>query len=83
MIDLPATPQRTRALELAIIDTFFNPALSAAQIAVAFSSGSKKLHAADVLKIWAEAKARGDLPKLNRPQRRARGSNSEKSKAQA
>lgn len=64
---IPDTTQSRRALELAIIGCFFQPHLTAAQIAVAFSTGAKKLHAADINRIWDAAKERGDLPKLNRP----------------
>lgn len=60
------TPRGKRALELAIIHAFFLPG-SAAHVATAFSTGEKKLHAADIRRIWDAAKARGELPKLNRP----------------
>lgn len=67
MIATPDTPQGRRALELAIINMYFQPNFSAAQIAVAFTTGAKKLHASDVTTIWAKAKEAGDLPKLDRP----------------
>lgn len=63
------TPGSRRALELAIIGAFFQPNASAATIAAAFSTGAKKLHAADVQRIWDAAKESGDLPKLKRPNR--------------
>jgi len=69
MIAHKDTPTATRALELAIINAFFQPNASAATIAAAFSTGAKKLHAADVQRIWDAAKEKGDLPKLNRPRR--------------
>ncbi len=65
-VDLPETEQVKRSRELAIIHAFFLPG-SAAQIAQAFSTDTRKLHAADVHRIWAEAKERGDLPKIDRP----------------
>lgn len=55
-----------RALELAVTHAFFTPG-SAAQIAAALSTQARKLHAADVHRIWREAKARGELPRLDRP----------------
>lgn len=64
-----AAPNARRALELAIIGTFFQPNVSAATIAAAFSTGARKLHASDVQRIWDAAKERGDLPKINRPNR--------------
>lgn len=67
MITAPDTPNAQRALKLAIINMYFDPHFSAAQIALAFSTGAKKLHASDIHQIWAEAKEAGDLPKLDRP----------------
>lgn len=65
-------PQRkTRtalALERAIEEAFFAPG-SAAHIATAFSTGSRRLHAGDVQRIWRAAKAAGRLPPLQRPKR--------------
>lgn len=58
--------QEKRALELAIINAFFLPG-SAAHFATAFSTGKKKLSAADINRIWARAKESGELPKINRP----------------
>lgn len=78
MIPHGITPQARRALELAIIAALWQPG-SAAHIAVAFSTGSRKLHATDVQKIWEEAKEKGDLPKLNRPSIKARELRVEKS----
>ena len=69
MIDTRDTPKAKRALELAIIGAFFQPNVSAATIAAAFSTGAKKLHAADVQRIWDAAKESGDLPRINRPTR--------------
>ncbi len=66
MISAPDTPQAARALELAIIEAFFLPG-TAAHFAVAFSTGTKKLHADDIYRIWDKAKEAGDLPKLERP----------------
>lgn len=62
------TPNGKRALELAIIHAFFLPG-SAAHVATAFSTGSKRLHARDIQRIWDAAKARGELPKINRSPR--------------
>ena len=67
MIPAPDTANARRALELAIINAFFLPG-SAAHFAVAFSTLTKKLHADDIYKIWEAAKARGDLPKIARPE---------------
>lgn len=67
MISAPDTPQGKRGLELAIIEAFFLPG-TAAHFAVAFSTGTRKLHADDIYKIWEEAKAAGDLPRTERPQ---------------
>lgn len=69
MISAPDTPKGKRALELAIINAFFKPDTSAATIAAAFSTGARKLHAKDVQRIWDAAKAKGELPKLKRPNR--------------
>lgn len=66
MIPPRETPNAKRALELAITAAFFKPG-SAAHIATAFSTGGKKLHAADVQRIWSNAKASGELPDINRP----------------
>ena len=66
MISPPDTPSARRALELAIIEAFFHPG-SAAHIAVAFSTGAKKLHADDIYRIWESAKIKGDLPNITRP----------------
>ncbi|MFZ5792345.1 MAG: hypothetical protein ACOY3L_16760 [Pseudomonadota bacterium] len=55
-----------RALELAVTHAFFTPG-SAAQIAAALSTKARKLHAADVRRIWRAAKERGELPKIVRP----------------
>lgn len=66
MIAPGTSPKDKRALQLAIIAAFFQPG-SAAHIAQAFSTGGQRLRAADVQKIWNEAKARGDLPKVVRP----------------
>lgn len=66
MIAAPDTKQGRDSLRLAIEHAFFLPG-SAAHIATAFSTGGKRLHAADVTKIWAEAKAAGRLPQLERP----------------
>lgn len=82
MIEGAITPQARRALELAIIAAWWQPG-SAAHIAVAFSTGSRKLHATDVQKIWEEAKEKGDLPKLNRPSVRARNLHIEKHQQEA
>ncbi|WP_439392370.1 hypothetical protein ACRQ5Q_22505 [Bradyrhizobium sp. PMVTL-01] len=60
------SPRGKRALELAVINAFFAPG-SAARIAAALSTPVRKLHAADVNRIWAAAKERGDLPKIDRP----------------
>lgn len=60
------TDKGRRALELAVTHAFFTPG-SAAQIAAALSTTARKLHAADVHRIWREAKARGELPRLDRP----------------
>jgi len=68
MIAAPDTEQARRALQLAIEAAFFQ-AGSAAHIAQAFSTGGKKLHAADINRIWDKAKEEGRLPKLNRPNR--------------
>lgn len=54
------SPQAKRALELAIIGAFFLPG-SAAHVATAFSTATRRLHASDVQRIWEAAKARGDL----------------------
>jgi hypothetical protein len=59
-------PNAKRALELAITAAFFQPG-SAAHVAQAFSTGSRKLHARDVKRIWDAAKEKGGLPKINRP----------------
>ncbi len=67
MILFRNTPSARRALELAIINAFFLPG-SAAHFAVAFSTVTKKLHADDIYKIWETAKAKGDLPKIDRPE---------------
>jgi hypothetical protein len=69
MIAHKDTPTARRALELAIINAFFQANASAATIAAAFSTGAKRLHARDVQRIWDAAKESGDLPKLNRPNR--------------
>lgn len=66
MIEPRDTPNARRALELAIINAFFLPG-TAAHVATAFSTGAKKLHAGDVTRIWAKAKERGELPKIDRP----------------
>lgn len=66
MIDTPDTKQGRDALRLAIENAFFLPG-SAAHIATAFSTGARKLHASDIMKIWADAKEAGRLPKINRP----------------
>jgi hypothetical protein len=66
MIATSNTKNAQRALELAIIEAFFLPG-SAAHIATAFSTGAKRLHADDIYRIWEGAKARGDLPRLDRP----------------
>lgn len=66
MIDTPDTKQGRDALRLAIENAFFLPG-SAAHIATAFSTGARKLHASDIMKIRAEAKEAGRLPKINRP----------------
>ena len=66
MIEHDASSQQKRAIELALIGVFFIPG-SAAHFAALFSTEGYRLHAADVLRIWREAKARGDLPKINRP----------------
>lgn len=68
MIAAPDTKQGRAALRLAIEHAFFLPG-SAAHIATAFSTGGKRLHASDVLKIWAEAKDADPprLPRINRP----------------
>lgn len=68
MISAPDTKQGQDALRLAIEAAFFQSG-SAAHIASAFSTGGKKLHAADVQRIWDKAKEDGRLPKLNRPNR--------------
>jgi hypothetical protein len=81
MIGTPDTPQGKRALELAIINAFFQPHITAAQIAVAFSTGAKKLHAADVQRIWDAAKESGDLPKINRPSGGPKERKSERARA--
>jgi hypothetical protein len=65
MTPAPKT-QADRALELAIEHAFFLPG-SAAHIAAALSMRGKKLHASDVNRIWAEAKAAGRLPRIDRP----------------
>jgi hypothetical protein len=57
-----------RALQLAIERAWFG-AGSASHIAQAFSTSAKQLHASDVQKIWADAKDRGDLPRVQRPNR--------------
>lgn len=69
MISAPDTPKGKRALELAIINAFFQANASAATIAAAFSTGARKLHASDVQRIWDAAKESGELPKINRPRR--------------
>ncbi len=66
MIPTPETPQAKRALELAIINAFFLPG-TAAHFATAFSTGTRKLSASDIYRIWEQAKASGDLPRLERP----------------
>lgn len=68
MIAAPDTKQGRDALRLAIEQAFFLPG-SAAHIATAFSTGGRKLHASDVMKIWAEAKDADPprLPRINRP----------------
>jgi hypothetical protein len=66
MISTPDTPQGKRALDLAIINAFFLPG-TAAHFATAFSTGTRKLSAADIYRIWDKAKEDGDLPRLNRP----------------
>lgn len=66
MISTPDTPQGNRALELAIIHAFFLPG-TAAHFAIAFSTVTKKLHADDIYRIWEQAKIKGDLPNLVRP----------------
>ena len=66
MIPTPETPQAKRALELAIINAFFLPG-TAAHFATAFSTGTRKLSASDIHRIWDDAKASGDLPRLERP----------------
>lgn len=66
MIAAPDTRQGRRALELAIEAAFFLPG-SATHFATAFSTGGRKLHAADVNRIWAKAKQANRLPKINRP----------------
>lgn len=55
-----------RALELAVTAAFFHPG-SAAQIASALSTKGRRLHAADVTRIWRKAKRSGALPKITRP----------------
>jgi hypothetical protein len=51
---------------LAVVAAFFR-AGSAASVAALCSTRHRKLHAGDVQRIWNEAKAKGDLPKLRRP----------------
>lgn len=62
------SPSGKRALDLAIIHAFF-AAGSASHIATAFSTGGRKLHAADVMRIWKRAKQNGELPNMARPAR--------------
>lgn len=66
MIETPGSRHDKRALEIAIEQAFFLRG-SAAHFATVFSTGAKKLHAADIQRIWDAAKEKGDLPKINRP----------------
>lgn len=76
------TANGKRALELAIIHAFFLPG-SAAHVAAAFSTGSKRLHASDIQRIWDAAKARGELPKISRPARGPRDHRAKRQRAGA
>jgi hypothetical protein len=51
--------------ERAVIHAFFLPG-SAARIAASLSAPGEVLHAADVSRIWRDAKRRGDLPAIDR-----------------
>lgn len=67
MIDTPGHPARQARPRTGDHRSLF-PARQRAHIAVAFSSGAKKLHADDIYRIWETAKTKGDLPKLERPE---------------
>jgi hypothetical protein len=63
---LQANPRSRQALRLAIEQAFFMGG-SAASIARNFSSFGHVLHAADVQRIWRDARGEGRLPKVRRP----------------